>query len=170
MRRCNVRIALRRLRDSHSHRSLLYLPYNSSFATRFARRTPNPIPLTSSLNDFDSSLKSVGSGLVCLQTKDWTTDARISAAVTAAATSSDSDSESESDGDSLLLPPFTPSDYAYALTLHSFLSTLPSTSQVTIVYERETSLPSLRRWRCCLELAVDGKDNVNATTVCREAK
>ena len=102
---------------------------------------------------------------MCLQTKDWTTDEQISQAVSAAAATSSSSSSSEEEeeeeeenSDS----PYTPSDYAYALTLSAFLSTLPPASPVTLIHERETSYPSVRRWRCCLANAVAGRENVKA--------
>ena len=45
--------------------------------------------------------------------------------------------------------------------MKSFLCTLPSTSPITIFYERETSHPSLRRWRCCLAHAIGPLENVS---------
>lgn len=45
-------------------------------------------------------------------------------------------------------------DVEYAETLKAFVGQFPSTTDITIYYERETSAPMLRRWRMVLDEVV----------------
>ena len=111
-----------------------------------------------SLASFDSSLKSVGSGgMVVLETKDWLGKEEEGGGGKEGEDSDEEFSEDEEEEGEVFA--YTQDDLDYALALSRYLkaSVLPlasSPSSVHVYYERETSHPSIRRWRCCVEVSI----------------